>query len=401
VAVALSLKSVFGLAGVLLVVAGTRTTGPGPSGRAKAIGSIARFMGGLGLVLGASLGALAAIGGEPLLRGFYRDVIRDSMRFLDFAKTLPSFGSELGAFLAGALGLVLVLRVRGLAVLDHPVHGAILLPTLTTVVALLLPTTPAVYQHAWLPVLPVVAVYAGLALATLAEWARRAPSRWRVGAAIGAIVAAVVVPAGESVVFAVRSQNAPDLALMRAQLRLACPGEPVLDGTALYVFRPAAYRHGTLVRGIREWVARGRLAEETIVDDMRAAAAPVAHADFRIRGMVGPVATFLQRHYVPGPEGLLVVGAHVAAAPGGGRAVIEPLRAGPYLVSFGPELEVRLDGERVRRGWIDLEARRHEVTWRGSGGTIRVVAATCPERRALEARARAGARSLTVVRAGD
>ncbi|MGH7359546.1 MAG: glycosyltransferase family 39 protein, partial [Candidatus Rokuibacteriota bacterium] len=253
-AVALSLKGVFGLAGVLLAVLGGRPTRPGagPAGWATAMGSFARFAGGLGLVLGALLGVLMAIGGEPVLRGLYRDVVRDSMRFVDFAKTLPSFGSELGAFLAGALGLVLVLRVRGSAVLDHPVHGAILLPTLTTVVALLLPTTPAVYQHAWLPLLPAVAVYAGLALATLAEWARRVPSRWRVGAAVAAIVAAVIVPAGESVVFAVRSQNVPDLALMRAQLRLACPGEPVLDGTALYVFRPAAYRHGTLVRGIRE-----------------------------------------------------------------------------------------------------------------------------------------------------
>ncbi len=170
---------------------------------------------------------------------------------------------------------------------------------------------------------------------------------------------------------------------MRAQLRLACPGEPVLDGTALYVFRPAAYRHGALVRGVREWVARGHLAEEVIADDMRAARAPVAHADFRIRGMVGPVAAFLRRHYIPGPDGLLVVGASIPASTDGGRAVIDPLRPGPYLLTFGPELTVRLDGTSVRRGWIDLEARRHEVTWQGQGGTIRLVAATCPERRAL------------------
>ena len=44
---------------------------------------------------------------------------------------------------------------------------------------------------------------------------------------------------------------------MRRELRLACPGEAVLDGTALYVFRPAAYRYGALIRGVREWVARG------------------------------------------------------------------------------------------------------------------------------------------------
>ena len=380
-ALALSLKSVFGLAGVLAVVASTRSDGSG--GWQGRLGSIARLAGGVVLVVGTLLGVFAANGGEPALRGLYRDVVRGSVGFVDFEKTLPSFGSELGAFLMGVLGLVLVLRVRGVRILEHPVHGAILVPTLTSVVVLLLPWTPAVYQHAWLPLLPVVAVYAGLALATLAEWARRDPTHWRVGIAVAAVVAAVVIPAGESLVFAVRNQNASELSVMRAQLRLACPGEPVLDGTALSVFRPAAYRQGALVRGVRESVARGHLAEEVIVDDMRAARAPVAHADFRIRGMVGPVAAFLRRHYIPGPDELLVVGASIPASTDGGRALIDPLRPGRYLLTFGPELSVRLDGIPVRRGWIDLQARRHEVTWQGQGGTIRLVAATCPERRAL------------------
>ena len=87
---------------------------------------------------------------------------------------------------------------------------------------------------------------------------------------------------------------------MRRELRLACPGEAVIDGTALYVFRPAAYRHGALIRGVREWVARGVIPEEAIADDMRAARAPVAHVDFRIRGMIGPVADLLRQHYVRG-----------------------------------------------------------------------------------------------------
>jgi hypothetical protein len=248
-----------------------------------------------------------------------------------------------------------------------------------------MPRTPAVYQHAWLPLLSVVAVYAGLAVATLAEWARRDPSRRRVATAAIAIVVAVVIPAGESLIFAVRDQNASDLSLMRAQLRLACPGEPVLNGTALHVFRPAAYRQGTLVRGIRESVARGHIAEESIADDMRAARAPVAHADFRIRGMIGPVADFLRQHYVAGPDRLRIVGADIVASTDGGRAVVEALRPGRYLLIFGPELSVSLDGTPAERGWIDLAARRHEVTWQGRGGTIRLVAATCPERRALGA----------------
>jgi 4-amino-4-deoxy-L-arabinose transferase-like glycosyltransferase len=379
--VALSLKGLFGLPGVVAAVA--LAPPPGPGGWRGRASVVARFAGGLVVVLAALVGGFAAVAGHAATRGLYRDVVRGSLGFVDFAKTGPSFGSELGAFLAAALGLTLVLRVRGLAILRHPVHGVLLAPVLATVAVLAMPSTPAVYQHAWLPLHPVVAIYAGLALATLWEWARRAPSRGRIAAAVLAVVVAIVIPAGESLILAVRNRNASDLALMRAQLRLACPGEPVLNGTALHVFRPAAYRYGTLVRGVREWVARGHVAEEILADDMRAARAPVAHADFRIRGMIGPVADFLRRHYVNGPDRLLVVGADVAASADGGRFVVDALRSGPYLLSFGPELSVSLDGKPARRGWVDLGAGRHEVTWQGRGEAIRLVAATCPERRTL------------------
>ena len=122
------------------------------------------------------MAGLAAFTGTATLEGLYRDVVLDSLRFVDFGKTWPVFGSEVGVFLVAVLGLSLVLRVRGLAILGHPVHGVLLLPTLTSVSALFLPRTPAVYQHAWLPLLPVAAIYAGLALATLAEWARQDPT---------------------------------------------------------------------------------------------------------------------------------------------------------------------------------------------------------------------------------
>jgi hypothetical protein len=149
------------------------------------------------------------------------------------------------------------------------------------------------------------------------------------------------------------------------------------------VFRPAAYRHGALIRGVREWVARGVIPEEEIADDMRAARAPVAHVDFRIRGMIGPVADLLRQHYVPGPEGLLVAGAEIAAGEGGGRSVVNLLAAGPYLLAFGPGIEVSVDGTPARPGWLALPPGPHEITWVGSGGTIRLTVATCPERQAL------------------
>jgi hypothetical protein len=400
VALALSLKAVFGLAGVAMVVAGTPTTGG--ASRGGRAGSLGRMACGVAVVLVPLHAGLAAAGGTPVLRGLFRDVVQGSLAFVDFGKTWPAFGSELGTFLAAALGLGLVLRVRGGAILHHPVHGVLLPPTLILTVILLLPGTPAVYQHAWLPVLPVVAVYAGLLLATLGEWARRGPSPWRTAFGLIAILAAVVIPAGESLTFAVREQNADDLRLMRLEIRLTCPRDPVLDGTALYVFRPAAYRYGVLIRGVREWVARGVVAEEVIAEDMRAARAPVAYPDRRVRGMIGPVADLLRRHYVAGPEGLLVAGAEIAAAGGGGRSVVDLLVPGPYLVAFGPGLDVAIDGAPARRGWLALSTGRHEVTWRGPGGTIRLAAATCPERRSLEVRGAGwGATSLTASRAGD
>jgi len=388
IAWALALKAVFVLPGVLLAaVTGVPGEGRRWQRRARALGCLC---GGIAGSTGAALVGLWAAGGSAVLHGLYEDVIRSSAGFVDFVRARPAFGSEIGAFLAAALGLLLVLRVRGLGVLRHPVHGVLLLPALSLLVALHLPSTPAVYQHAWLPLLPAIAIYAGLTLATLAEWARLGPTPWRRGLAAVAVVAAVVVPAGETLIFAVRDQNTPDLALMRRELELVCPGDAVLDGTALYVFRPAAYRQGALIRGVREWVARGVMPEEALADDMRAAHAPIAHPDFRIRGMVGPIAELLRRHYVTGPEGLLVAGSEIAAEEGG-RAVIDLLVAGPHLLSFRHSLTVAIDGIVVRPGWHELAAGPVELTWYGSGGTIRLTHATCLEERAL---ARLGLRQV-------
>jgi hypothetical protein len=379
-ALGLSVKAVLALPGVLALLIAPRPEGSPGIGR---VGALARLFAAMAGVLGALFALLALIAGPDVLRGLYRDVVQDSLRFVDFGKTWPVFGSEIGIFLVAALGFLLVVRVRGVGILAHPVHGALLLPTLSSAAILLLPRTPAVYQHAWLPLLPVTAIYAGLGVATLAEWSRRDRTRLGTGLALAAVVGAVVVPAAETLVFTVRNQNAADLRLMRRELRLACPGQAVIDGTALYVFRPAAYRHGALIRGVREWVARGVIPEEAIADDMRAARAPVAHADFRIRGMIGPVADLLRLHYVEGPDGLLVAGSEIAAGPDGGRAIVNLLAEGPYLVAFDPGLEVAIDGTRVRPGWRALGPGPHEVTWTGPGSTIRLTVATCPERRAL------------------
>jgi hypothetical protein len=381
-AVALSAKALYGAIGLGAVA----LLGSGPRrATSSRTADVVRLAAGVAAAPAALLAGLAWHGGVPALAGFGADVVRDSLRFVDFSKTRPAFGTEAGAFGVAAIGLGLAVHRHGWAVLRHPVHGALLPPAAVTAVALEWPWTPAVYQHAWLPLLPGVAVYAGLALSRLGAWARERPAHLRQGVFVAGLLAALVVPAGDSVRVAVRDGNAAQLALMAELLRRACPGEPVLDGTALYVFRPAAYRFGALVTGVREWVARGRLSEDTIAADMRAARARIAHADRRVRGMIGPIAALLRRHYVPAWDGLLVAGARIAAPADarGGRAHVDLLVGGPFVLTAAPHLEVSIDGVPARPGWIALGAGRHRVEWVGAGGDIALRAATCPERRAL------------------
>jgi hypothetical protein len=401
-AVALSLKAVAGAAGLGLAVLLPREPPGRPGPR---WGPVVGFFAAVAVAPAALLAALCWQGGGAALGGLHRDVIRGSLAFADHAKSWPVFGSELGAFLAAGLGLALLARREGAGLLRHPVHGALLIPLAVTGAVMAWPWTPAVYQHAWLPLLPGVALYAGRGLAEIAAWARawRAGSRRAVVAA--AVTVAVALPAADTLRSALRDRNAAQLGLMAELLRQTCPGEPVLDGTALAVFRPAAHRFGVLITGVREWVARGVLAEETLEADMRAARPRIAYVDQRVRGMVGPVAAFLRRHYVPAWSGLLVAGARIAtpADADGGRAYVDLVVEGAFLLTIPPGLRVEVDGAPVRPGWVTLAAGRHEVTWRGAGGTIGLRAATCPERRALGeggGPAPARARALTASTAG-
>jgi hypothetical protein len=276
-------------------------------------------------------------------------------------------------------GLVLIARRDGRAILDHPVHGALLAPIVAATVVLLLPATPAVYRHAWLPVLAGAAVYAGHALAT-------ALTRTRVVAAL-AVLIGLIGPATISVQKAVIDGNSGQFRVMRQELAYACPGEPVLDGTALYVFRPAAYRYHVLMRGIRKWIAEGMIPEERIVDDVRDARPRVAYLDQRLRALVGPMEEFLRRHYVPTSDGLLVAGAAIREAPArdGGRAFVELLHGETYRLTASPEARVAIDQQPFGPGLVRLDAGRHEVTWTGPVGSIELMTLACAERQALRA----------------
>jgi len=247
---------------------------------------------------------------------------------------------------------------------------------------LLLPTTPGVGVYAWLPVLAPAAAYAGLALATLLDRAASGSTRLRVVAG-AALVAGLVGPAAYCAKLALTGENGGQLLAMRALLRHACPGEPILDGTALYVFRPSAYRHRVFILGIREWIATGVIAEERLVEEIRRAGPRVAHPDRRLRAIL-KVAAFVDRHYVPHPAGIMVPGATISVpgAPSGGRVSVELVATAPYRLTLTDGLRVTIDETPARAGVVELEAGRHAIAWVGPPGTITLAAATCPERAA-------------------
>jgi 4-amino-4-deoxy-L-arabinose transferase-like glycosyltransferase len=373
-AAALNLKTAYGILGVAVVVAlPSRAAGPPASAR------LARLLAGTAVGPGLVVARLWLAGGAPALAALGDQVGLGNLQFADFRKELPLSGTGLGLLALAAAGIARALRRDGRR-LTHPLHPALLAPMASISLCLLLPTTPGVGIYAWLPVLAPAAVYAGCALATLL--ARAATDGLRRRAVAGAaLAAALLVPAIYSVRLALVDENAAALATLRALLRHACPGEPVLDGMALAVFRPPAYRYRAFILGIREWIATGVIPEPALVEEIRRAGPRVAHADRRLRAIL-QVSAFVDRHYVPHPDGILVPGAAIAVAGGplGGRARVDLVAGGPYRLMLTNGLAVTIDRVPVRPGVVSLPAGPHEIAWTGPAGSIRLAAATCPER---------------------
>jgi 4-amino-4-deoxy-L-arabinose transferase-like glycosyltransferase len=395
VGIGLTLKALYGLAGLLTAAALGAARGPGRAGARVAAGAAARLGAGASLPLVALAGVFWGVAGTRGLESLWAHLVVANARFVDFAKIGPGRPEETGALLLAVLGLGLAQAGRLGASAWRPVHLTLAVPLGIVSAILMLPWTPAVYEQAWLPTLPVVALYAGWGLDRLVRGGSAAP-RW-----VRALVVATVLglPAALSTFEAVRDRQDEQLRVMRLLLRTACPDEPVLDGSALAVFRPTAQRYGVLMTGLRYWIAQGRIAEEEIESDLRQARARVAYPDNRLRALVGPVAWFLARHYVRTEEGLLVAGAEtrVDGRPEGGRAYLDLLVAGTYRLQPDPGIAVAIDRTPRRPGWVDLAAGRHELTWTGPAGRIRLVAAGCVERRARQgALAGGGAIRLTL-----
>jgi hypothetical protein len=361
----LTLKAGFGLAGLAAAVA----LSPG-----RRLAGLGWLLAGALAPLGAAAALLGAQGGFPALQAFAAGMA-SNFGFLDFGRHWPVAEEGLGFVALALAGMAWAVRREGWRGLgSHPVHSTLAPALVVLVLILLSPWTPAVYRQAWLPVYPVLAVYVGWSLGLLVEG-----RRLLLGLAVST---GLMLPAAVSVRAALAERNAESFRIMRLQLAQSCAGEPVLDGTALYVSRPAAYRYGALIKGVRDWIAQGALAEEEVAADLLRSAARIGYADRRLRALVGPVADLLRARYVEMEDGLLRAGAtlEVAGGPAGGRGYVDLLASGLHRLEAGPGITVAVDGRPVSPGWVELAAGRHEVTWTGPAGRIRLLAASCPER---------------------
>jgi hypothetical protein len=371
---------VYGLVGVtvLVVAVELRRRCPIPA----IVGSLLRLGVGAAVPLLVVLASLCGTGGVTAVDAFVQYVIIDNLGFPDPSRRLP-FGAEALVLVLLAIGGVMqsVRRLRA-GVIDHPVHGPLLVPAVVMLLLLLWPRTPAVYEYTWLPIVMAGSVYAALALEAVGARAARGRAGASVFAAI--IALALVLPAGMATGAALRNENQAQFDRMKLELAYACPGEAVFDGTGLYVFRPGATRYPALVVGIRRSIGTGRIAVAELVDELRRSRAPVGLWDTRLRIVGGPLAAFAQRYYVRRPDGLLLAGVAISTGAGDAdRASVELLRSTIYHVTVPPDGAVQIDGVKVSPGLVRLTEGPHVVTWSPrTRGAIEITASTCAERTA-------------------
>jgi hypothetical protein len=324
-----------------------------------------------------------------------KHVVVTNLGFPDFTIEPPLELEGIGFSILAAAGIAMTIDRQGWRTLQHPVHGPLMIPPAIASAILLLPTTPAVYSYTWLPVVASLSVYAGLAL--VAAFHRLRSGLTVANGVIALLVAsATIVPAWVIGVRLVPRNlaNDADLARMRRELAYACPGEAVLDGGPLVVFRPGALRYPSLVEGVRTWIIRGIIPAEPLLEDLRRAQAPVGLFDYRIQDLKGAIGAFIASHYVPEPDKLLVAGRSLTLSAEAGEVEVELLKSGRYRLSASAGVRATIDGVAppaavatpgagaqapVASVWLDAGA--HRFSWIGGPGTLRIVIAPCAERR--------------------
>lgn len=375
-------KAIYGAVGVTAFIVGVACVGR--IGLRRTLGALWLVAAGTSAPLLALLEWLWLVGGTPALTGFAADIVVGNLHFPDLTKQPPASDEGWIIYFLGLLGLTLVIRRHGRRLVLSSIHGPLLLTAGGISAILLLPTTPAVYSYTWLPVLATASVYASIFLSAMLRWAAEQRARLIRLAPVLLAVVVVGIPLIASGLNQRHHRYRAQVDRMALMLTYACPGEPVLDGTALAVFRPAAYRYQVLVRGLLSQIATGVIPAESIFEDLRRARAPVAYLDRRLYALGRPLEQFFATYYVPGPDGLLLAGARVSVTEDRtwGHTSVHMLASGRYDLTVTDGVTVTVDGARVDPGLVSLERGDHAVAWHGPGGTISLEMAPCRQRSA-------------------
>jgi hypothetical protein len=367
-----------GLGAVVIVVLASWTPSRGFRGSGP---TLLGFVTSCAVPIGVLLVWLATTGGLRALPAFVEHVLLLNLRFPDFVKH-PPFGTESAGFAVLALtGIAIALWRHGRDLVWHPVHGPVLIPVVIVTAILVMPTTPAVYRHTWLPVLAGASVYAAVALVAAIEHLRSRGGRAIVAVAV---VAGILVPlavTGERALLQ-NPRTTQRLERIRATLAYACPGETVFDSSPWQVFRSSAFRFFDLGRGLRIWLTTGVMSPAVLVEDLRHARAPVGTLSWRLVQIDPTLTAFIERHYVPsGRPDVWLAGARIPVPGGSGTADVDLLVPGRYRVSLTPDLNVTVNGEAIEHPSADLGAGLQRISWAGPAGSIELVIAPCAERR--------------------
>jgi len=246
-------------------------------------------------------------------------------------------------FLVAFAGIIVWFRERrGRA---NPAYGTPLLLIVPCFILLaeFLFLTPGTFPQSALIFVPLLSIFAGIAIKRSLDWSRIG----NVFLFVFLMITGLIVPC---VSLAYRHPftitNGNQFQLLRYILTHTARGETIFDGNTAYIFRPQAYYYGSLVEGIRERIKRGEISR-SIPESLKASHCRIVIYDDRISDLPAPVQAFLRANYLPsGQPDVFVAGKELSAENFSGRKatfwIDLPFRYSFQVTNAG---ELQVDGK--------------------------------------------------------
>ncbi len=242
---------------------------------------------------------------------------------------------------------------------------------------------PVPFRQYYLLFLPLLAIYGGEALRQVIAGlsslgGKKAGTNWLIVFILGGFV---VQPIGD--IFArFHESNREQLAVTARLLELTSPADVVFDGSAVYVFRPAASYHHDLHRGFLGTVDTDALSRR-IQGELIEKQCKVMVFNERVRALPEWFLRFLRKNYVPLGFGDIQVAGRILTPDdfAEGKATFDLIASARYRidVSGGDDLKVRINGGPYREFMI-LARGANTIDYEGY--LEKVTIAYCPENRA-------------------